>query len=158
MISENQSKISSRALANGTLYIRRGPRVCLRGLDPELAIKAPNGASKSQISSVEVRCVSLFQPQPCTSWPLRGKVGPEHCSAFRQHMFSVRVFRQVFRSERRLNAPGEHFFVSRKRGRRQRRRPLFLICDDVLDRSVQTAFRSEHWPERLNTEQVLSER
>ena len=30
--------------------------------------------------------------------------------------------------------------------------PLFKICDDVLARSFQTAFRSEHWSERLNAE------
>ena len=38
------------------------------------------------------------------------------------------------------------------------RRPLFLICDDVPARSVETAFGSEDWPEHPNAEEVLAER
>ena len=48
--------------------------------------------------------------------------------------------RPVFGSERRLNAPGEHFFTSSNWGRRLRLRTPFEICDDVLARNVQTAF------------------
>ena len=56
------------------------------------------------------------------------RVGPAHCSVFGKQVLSVRC------SDLR------------------RRRP-FSICDDVLARSVQTAFRSEHWSEHrtLNT-------
>ena len=48
------------------------------------------------------------------------------------------------RCERAVNTlrthPREHFFISQKRGRRRRRRPLFWICEDVLARRVHSVF------------------
>ena len=102
----------------------------------------------------------MLDGQTRTKHPKTGsiRVGSEHCSAFKKQVFNVQTFRPVFRSERSLNAPGEHFFISSNGGRRRRRRPPFEICDDVLARSVQIAFRSEHWSERLNAEHLFSER
>ena len=73
-------------------------------------------------------------------------------------MFGVRVFKPVFRSERRLNTTGEPVFADQKKGAAPSAPPPFSAYEEVFARSVQTAFRSEHWPEHPNTEQVFSER
>ena len=47
----------------------------------------------------------------------------EHCTVFRKQVFSVQMFRPVFRSEHSLNIPGENIITSSNRGRRLRRHP-----------------------------------
>ena len=60
--------------------------------------------------------------------------------------------------ERSLQAPAEHFFISSNGGGTQGAALYLRFVDDMLPRSVPTAFESEHLSEPLNAEDRLSER
>ena len=84
------------------------------------------------------------------------RVGPEHCSVFGKHVFSVLCSEFMFGSEHCLNTPSEHFFISKKGGGAEGAAPFFAR-EDVFARSVQTVFRSEYEFRTSNTEHMFSE-